>query len=331
MTLTDLGEHAAAAVRLMADAAHLARSIQAEAVAGPLTKLDLSPVTVVDFAVQAVVARGLKDTFPDDALVAEEDAQALKGADAGALLARVTDAARRVCPGLSPAALLDAIDHGAGAPGERFWTLDPIDGTRGLLRGGQYVVALALLVDGRPEVGAIGCPRLALPSGGGNTGGVAIGVRGRGSWWYTPGHPALAPLGVSAIDAPTDARFTSSVEESHSDRGRMDSVVAALAAQPPPLLMDSQAKHVMVAAGEADVLVRFPRAGYHEAIWDVAAGAIIIEEAGGRLSDLRGRVLDYSTGRRLSANAGLVATNGRLHDAVLAAISAEVPAPHGHA
>jgi 3'(2'), 5'-bisphosphate nucleotidase len=55
-------------------------------------------------------------------------------------------------------------------------------------------------------------------------------------------------------------------------------------------------------------------------IWDEAAGSLLIEEAGGRVTDLVGRALDFSAGRRLSRNVGLVATNGVLHDAVLKAI-----------
>jgi 3'(2'), 5'-bisphosphate nucleotidase len=95
----------------------------------------------------------------------------------------------------------------------------------------------------------------------------------------------------------------------------------ALGGRVPPVLMDSQAKHVMVAAGEADLLVRFPRDGYREAIWDQAAGALLIEEAGGRMTDLAGQPLDFSAGRRLVRNVGLMASNGLLHEASLNALS----------
>lgn len=89
----------------------------------------------------------------------------------------------------------------------------------------------------------------------------------------------------------------------------------------PPWLMDSQAKHVVIASGGADVLLRFPtQKGVHDAAWDQAAGSVLIEEAGGRVTDLAGRRLDFSAGRRLTSNDGLVATNGVLHDDVLNAI-----------
>jgi hypothetical protein len=58
---------------------------------------------------------------------------------------------------------------------------------------------------------------------------------------------------------------------------------------------------------------------FREAIWDEASGSLLIEEAGGRVSDLIGQPLDFAAGRRLYRNRGLVASNARLHDRVLAA------------
>ena len=314
MRVSQLGEEAAAAARLMGDAALMARRIQLAA-GSVRSKDDASPVTIVDFAVQAVVSSRLVARFPDDPLVGEEDAAALREPAAAALLSRVTEAVHTVSPGLDTPALLESIDRGLADPSDRFWTLDPIDGTKGLLRGGQYVVALALIVDGRVEVGAIGCPRLSLF--GGEEGGVAIAARGRGSWWMRLDDDDVTPLRASSVSDPAAARVATSVEESHSDRGQMDALRAGLGSQADAILMDSQAKHVIVAAGDADVMVRFPRHGYREAIWDQAAGALLIEEAGGRITDRTGRPFDFSTGRRLERNDGVVASNGRLHGALL--------------
>ncbi len=68
---------------------------------------------------------------------------------------------------MTAAALLDAIDLGADAPDsssrptERgFWTLDPIDGTKGFIRGQQYAVCLAYIVGSEPVIGVLGCPNL---------------------------------------------------------------------------------------------------------------------------------------------------------------------------
>jgi 3'(2'), 5'-bisphosphate nucleotidase len=85
--------------------------------------------------------------------------------------------------------------------------------------------------------------------------------------------------------------------------------------------MDSQAKHVLLAAGTAELLLRFPpHPGYHEAIWDQAAGSLLVQEAGGQVSDIEGRPLDFTTGRRLLRNKGLIASNGLLHEAAVDAL-----------
>ena len=57
--------------------------------------------------------------------------------------------------------------------------------------------------------------------------------------------------------------------------------------------------------------------GYRENIWDHAAGAIITEEAGGRVTDAFGHPLDFSSGIKLKKNYGIVVTNGILYDLVL--------------
>jgi 3'(2'), 5'-bisphosphate nucleotidase len=56
---------------------------------------------------------------------------------------------------------------------------------------------------------------------------------------------------------------------------------------------------------------------YKEKIWDQGAGSIVVEEAGGRISDLHGRALDFTAGRTLAKNRGILASNGALHEAVL--------------
>jgi 3'(2'), 5'-bisphosphate nucleotidase len=85
--------------------------------------------------------------------------------------------------------------------------------------------------------------------------------------------------------------------------------------------MDSQAKHVTVAAGINDLLMRLPpHAEFRDAVWDQAAGSLLIEEAGGRVTDLAGQPLDFTCGRRLLRNMGMLASNGLLHRAALEAI-----------
>jgi 3'(2'), 5'-bisphosphate nucleotidase len=87
--------------------------------------------------------------------------------------------------------------------------------------------------------------------------------------------------------------------------------------------MDSQAKYAVLAAGAGDLLLRLlspKQPNYREKIWDQAAGSLVVEEAGGRISDLDGHPLDFTTGRSLSHNRGVVASNGYLHEVALHAL-----------
>ena len=89
----------------------------------------------------------------------------------------------------------------------------------------------------------------------------------------------------------------------------------------PPMRIDSQAKYAVVARGEADLYLRLPtRVDYSEKIWDHAAGALIVTEAGGAVTDIRGLPLEFNHGVALAANRGVIVSNGRLHDRVIEAI-----------
>jgi 3'(2'), 5'-bisphosphate nucleotidase len=325
-SLADLGREATSGVQAVADAVRLTRTIEREVATGMLTKADASPVTVADFAVQALIAARLARDFPSDSLVAEEDATALRAPEVADLRARVIDIVQRVDSSLQSDRILELIDRGAGSPNGRFWTLDPIDGTKGLLRGGQYAVALALIAEGIVQLGVLGCPRFsleksspsAIPRNIRKDGGIAVAVRNRGAWWTSAIDRPLVRLTVSHTADPTRARVVHSFEAAHGDFAQFHRVLETLRIEEVPILMDSQVKHLAIAIGRADLLFRFPtREGFHDAIWDQAAGSLLIDEAGGRVTDLKGRSLDFSAGRRLLKNDGVVASNGRLHDAVM--------------
>ena len=128
---------------------------------------------------------------------------------------------------------------------------------------------------------------------------MAIAVRGHGAWWSTADEDTCHRLAVSTRRDVSIARVVQSFEGQHGDPERFARVLRSLG-NIQPLLMDSQAKHVTVAAGVSDLLMRFPPdAGFHDAVWDQAAGSLLIEEAGGRVTDLAGQPLDFTGGRRL--------------------------------
>ena len=299
-------------------AAQLAHSIQQRA-PRPSEKHDKSPVTVADLAVQAVVASALEQAFPGEPLVAEEDASAFGRADGRLLAEQTLTFARTLLPALTHTELVRLLNRGAGSCTSRFWTLDPIDGTEGLLRNGHYVVSLALVEDYRPAIAMLGCPTLAPDERHGDDRGLVMVARRGGGTWISPmGATDFERVSVSEVCSLRDARILRSVAESHIDVDRTRKVMEAAGIERPPALMDSQAKHVAIAAGRADLLVRIPAgADYRECIWDHAAGALVVEEAGGHLTDLDGRPLDFHTGRRLERNRGIVAANRHLHPLIL--------------
>jgi 3'(2'), 5'-bisphosphate nucleotidase len=319
-------QFAIAAVR---EAALLARRIQREMVSGSLTKGDRSPVTVADFAVQALVARRLAENFPTAALVGEEQADALRLEVGVAILDQITTFVRTAIPDATPEEVCGLIDRGSGEAPGTFWTLDPIDGTKGFLRREQYAVALGLIQDGRVTLGVLACPELSLQQSASQQppaeagGSLIIAIRGKGTWYSPLATSDWKQLRVSKRSNTSEAKILRSVEKSHTNVDEIDQLAANLGVTAAPVGMDSQAKYAVLAAGEGDVLLRLiskSRPDYRERIWDQAAGSIILEEAGGRITDLDGKPLDFSHGRTLAKNRGIVATNGHLHDALLGAL-----------
>ncbi len=309
------------ALRATQQAALLIQRIQAQTVTQALTKDDRSPVTMADFAAQALVGSLLAEAFPADPLVGEEGADSLRSAETAPLLEQITHFVADFIPRVTPPAVLDWIDSGKAAPARRFWTLDPLDGTKGYLRGDQYVVALAFLLENQVQIGVLGCPRLSLPQAGLLNGCLVLAVRGQGSWAAPLENPAqFQRLQVSAISDPTQARLLRSFESGHTNVDQIEQFSRALAIQAQPLRLDSQAKYALLASGSGEIMLRMISAkqpDYREKIWDQAAGSIVIEEAGGKVTDLDGRNLDFSAGRTLAHNRGVLATNASLHAAAL--------------
>lgn len=315
---------AAFAVEAVASAGRLCARIQAHMVTPALAKSDRSPVTVADYASQAVVSRMLAEAFPDDVIVAEEDSGALQEPENAGTLEAVVRYTRSIFDGADTEDVCRWIDRGVAEPAERFWTLDPIDGTKGFLRGGQYVVALALIESGRVVLGALSCPHMNDDLKTGVPGGCeVVAVRGEGAWRVDDGGAPIERLEVSSLRDASQARVLRSFEAAHTDVGMIDRLTQTLGIAEPPVRMDSQAKYVLLAAGKGDLLFRLlspQRPDYREKIWDQAAGSILVEEAGGRVTDLRGERLDFSCGRELTANRGVLASNGHLHEAALHAL-----------
>jgi len=315
-----------AALSAVITVSHLCRRVQQVMVtADSIDKKDKSPVTVADYAAQGIIIHELTKKFPEYPFIAEEDSQVLQTNEA--LRQSVHKYANEFSPELSEEALLAAIEAGntASTDAKVWWTLDPIDGTLGFLRRGQYAVALALMVDNRPVLGVLGCPALpyTTPSGEEKIGCVLVAVQGQGAFIRAldedaeSGSATEVPISVSQNSNPVNAVFT----ESHAHTSPLNQkITELLQVKAEPVRIDSQCKYAMVARGQSDIYLRLSSLDYQEKIWDHAPGACIVEEAGGVVRDFDGKELDYSLGRTLCGNVGICCTNKNLNGIVYDAI-----------
>ncbi|MEQ9354367.1 3'(2'),5'-bisphosphate nucleotidase [Coleofasciculus sp. F4-SAH-05] len=313
------------AIEAALTAAKLCEQVRQEQVTEAMEKSDKSPVTVADLGSQAVICRALAMAFPDDLVVGEEDAYQLRQPEMADQLNRVTHYVKSVVGDATPDQVLDWIDRGNSQIGGRYWTLDPIDGTKGFLRQDQYAVALALVELGEVKLGVLVCPALPVspdqPDG--EKGVLFVAVRGQGATMVPLSGGEPQPIQVTKADNAEAMRFVESVESGHGDHSRQDAVAKAVGITAPSLRMDSQAKYGAVASGRASLYLRLPSPkspDYREKIWDHAAGTIVVEEAGGRVTDMHGKALNFSLGAKLSDNQGVIVSNGVIHDTVLDAL-----------
>lgn len=327
----------------------LTKKVFREKAKGTVSKDDKSPVTIGDFGAQALIIQAIKTNFPTDEIVGEEEASSLR--EQKALSLRIWEFVKDVklddaesdsfLGGPLPAedAMLDAIDQGTSAGGAkgRIWALDPIDGTKGFLRGGQYAVCLALIVDGDVKVGVLGSPNLPVDNSAPLTediGREQTDEEGKGVLFSAVIHEGAnsRPLSTGSLGAKSSisvrhitdvskAVFCESVEAGHSSKGDNAAIAELLGIKTKAVQMDSQAKYGSVARGAGDLYLRMPvRKDYEEKIWDHAAGDLIVREAGGEVTDANGKRLDFSLGRTLKNNKGVVAAPKNLHAQVLKAV-----------
>jgi HAL2 family 3'(2'),5'-bisphosphate nucleotidase len=128
-------------------------------------------------------------------------------------------------------------------------------------------------------------------------------------------------VSVAKLERADQARFCESVESGHSDQDESARIAEDLGIQSEPFRIDSQCKYAAVARNDASIYLRLPtRADYREKIWDHAAGSLVVECAGGRVTDADGAPLDWTCGATLANNRGIVATCGTIHDEVIAAV-----------
>ncbi len=219
------------------------------------SKHDLSPVTEADRAAELVILAALARTAPGVPVIAEE----------------------QVAAGHIP------------AHGDTFFLVDPLDGTKEFVRGGDdYTVNVGLIESGVPRLGLVYAPATRRLHG---------GCIGDGAW---------VDEGAGRIPIKTRPRgdeITAVASKSHLTQATIDYLDAAVGACSYSSV-GSSLKFCIVAEGEADI---YPRAG-PTSEWDTAAGHAVLLAAGGRVDAPDGTPLRY--GKRAFINRAFVATAG---------------------
>ena len=213
-------------------------------------KADDSPVTEADRRAEALLTTELQRMLPGVPVIAEE----------------------AVAAGQQPAL----------QPGEPFWLVDPVDGTREFVaRNGEFTVNVALVDNGQPVLGVVQAPALGLLFAGGPD---------LGAWCETDG-PNGAPerRAIGCRQAPIQG-LTVATSRSHGDELRQQALLQRLGVTVAHTLrVGSSLKFCQIASGQADL---YPRQG-RTMEWDVAAGQAVLAGAGGRVESLAGEPLRY--------------------------------------
>jgi 3'(2'), 5'-bisphosphate nucleotidase len=339
--------------RRVAELAVLRASIltkQIQSTAKEISKDDDSPVTIADFAAQAIIIGALRNAFPNDHFLGEENSGPLRSDEH--LSKKVYELVLAAATSTSPDAMdvdlpqpssveemLDWIDlggNGQGGDQGRFWVMDPVDGTAAFLKGQQYAVSLALIHNGREVVGVLGCPNISanmtrVSEDDVDTEGFGImltAVRGQGATLRRMTRHGLCdmpapPLRLLEPWAPNEKLQIVGCTACKVTR---HDVIARLANDyhvkfPNTEIWSSHIRYaaLIVGGGNAQFWIPAgPSSKMH--IWDHAGSQLIFTELGGEVTDLNGKTVDFGAGRDFNRNDGLVVARRDFHQSVLSAM-----------
>lgn len=273
------------------------------------------PFTQADLGSQAIILKKIHDSFPEHGVIAEESSEALDllGAEP---TKKICDLLKEYSEwDINPADLRDNLDWRGDVNHSYIWTVDPIDGTKGYIAGLHYAVAISMMENGTPVLGVIAAPHEKM---------LYWATRDGGAWkmplpekspfndLQTISEKNISPVRVTEISLPEEAAMLGS--RAHVDPLTKTTFESLHVRE--MVKCDSQIKYSTIADGRAELYLR-PETSRISLIWDHAPGVVILEEAGGKVTDIDGRNLDFSHGKGLTQNHGILATNGKLHEIVL--------------
>jgi 3'-phosphoadenosine 5'-phosphosulfate (PAPS) 3'-phosphatase len=172
-----------------------------------------------------------------------------------------------------------------------------------------------------PLVGVLGCPKLYKLNSekyGDKEGYLFFAERGKGAFVKSLNEKTIQKIKVNQFNTIAEILYTESFDNSHININIHKQIADILNIIKCPLKIDSQIKYSLVASGDVSLYLKIPRPNdYKEYIWDNAAGQLIVEEAGGAVTDLSGNEIYYEKTDKLMKNSGIIASNKFIHNDVV--------------
>lgn len=312
--MSELEREKEIAVRLVQQAACATERIRKEGIQGA-QKEDRTPITQADIVSQAVLLKGLQESFPTDRVAAEESLVPGRESD-------IRSAARRVLAEMGfpdeEGDLERWVNYRGNPASGRLWMVDPIDGTKGFEKGLCYAVVMGLYMKGKPLFGCMAA--LSLPvDGGGVMSQAVIAYGGPETGAYRLDREGQRPERIQVSGERSMAHLRLLGSRAHDDRDICGGFMSRTGADQLTRL-DGQAKYILLASGQADLYLRRSDPSFGIGFpWDHCAGQAILEGAGGVVTDLDGKPVNYDQppGRPIMDSNGLAASNGQCHGEIL--------------
>jgi len=266
-------------------------------------KKDESPVTLADFASQIFILSQLKEKFNEDQIFAEEESS-LFGKDIEVLLKKCF-----IETNFKLNEEFTSLLNYRGSQSNRQWIVDPIDGTKGYLRGLSYAVGIGLMENSEPKICAIGVPNYKNEELA-----IFIAEQGKGAQ-ASYGDNEFIPIHVSHENNLSSSVMCQSLHHNKQWINKLAEMIEAKKI----ISMDGMGKFCMVADGSADFYIREMNPDYSFS-WDYMPGDLLVKEAGGTITDLNNVNLTFLGNKCKWTAPGIIASNGILHDEIISNI-----------
>lgn len=265
------------------------------------TKNDGTVVSIVDFACQSVIMDGLKKNFPKDSVLGEEDVRKIDDKFLNHVKSLLPD-------DIDPVSTCSSAITKISDKDERTWVIDPIDGTYGFVNGGNFAIAMALLVNRHVVCSTVAWPRHDVNSTGlidfegpaifvssEGYGAYAMDLKGHWKKLTKPDNPAFRIIHTKQKQGNVVQLF----DYVKQHLGITDEIE-----------MVSMTKGFVLATGNACAFFRVPWDSNEEHVWDIAPFELLVREAGGFATTGTGKEILYRQNARVEGSLdGLVFTN----------------------